>query len=418
MDKKQISGIGDEIKDIVQNAVSTMDFRQLNKDITNTVNSALNEFHHAIKGANLDFGQTFSKEREGRNQEPRELENTNRQNRTYTQSRTNTQNNRISNNSSQPQRPVKRLPINTQVGKVSGILYTVFGSIGMGVLGIAIVVLAVVGSVLGIQETFAMIIAGLLPFLGISFIMNLKGANLRNRIKRLRRYAEIAKGRNYCTIKELSNRTGFGKKYIIKDIKKMVALGMILEGNLDEQETCVMFDREAYDLYLTAKHNQEERENKKIEEVPVLKSEIDEVLSQGENYINEIERSGSFISSQEVKLKLEQMEGVIRKILNYIKNHPGQLHEISKFTDYYLPTTLKLLNAYIQFEHQAVQSESIQGAKKEIEDTLDTINNAFENLLDDLFENIVMDVSSDISVLQTILTQEGLTEGDFFGSKE
>ena len=72
--------------------------------------------------------------------------------------------------------------------------------------------------------------------------------------------------------------------------------------------------------------------------------------------------------------------------------------------------SLKLVGAYRDFDAQPVQGENIISAKKEIEDTLDTINLAFENLLDGLFEDVAMDISTDISVLETMLAQEGLTE--------
>ena len=78
--------------------------------------------------------------------------------------------------------------------------------------------------------------------------------------------------------------------------------------------------------------------------------------------------------------------------------------------DYYLPMTVKLLGAYEELDRQPVQGENILNSKKEIEDTLDTLNNAFAKLLDNLFEDTAWDVSSDISVLQTMLAQEGLME--------
>ena len=80
---------------------------------------------------------------------------------------------------------------------------------------------------------------------------------------------------------------------------------------------------------------------------------------------------------------------------------------------YYLPTTLKLLKAYREFDGQPVQGENVTKVKAEISDTLDTINTAFENLLDSLFQDDVMDISTDISVLETMLAQEGLTEDAF-----
>ena len=77
--------------------------------------------------------------------------------------------------------------------------------------------------------------------------------------------------------------------------------------------------------------------------------------------------------------------------------------------NYYLPMTVKLLNAYAEMDAQPVQGETILASKREIEGTLDTLNLAYEKLLDELFADTALDVSSDISVLNTLLAQEGLT---------
>ena len=79
--------------------------------------------------------------------------------------------------------------------------------------------------------------------------------------------------------------------------------------------------------------------------------------------------------------------------------------------DYYLPTTVKLLEAYQELDGQPVQGENITTSKKEIEDTLDTLNEAFERLFDSMFQETAWDVSTDISVLKTLLAQEGLSGG-------
>lgn len=81
--------------------------------------------------------------------------------------------------------------------------------------------------------------------------------------------------------------------------------------------------------------------------------------------------------------------------------------------DYYLPTTVKLLEAYQELDKQPVQGENILSSKSEIEGTLDTLNTAFEKLLDDLFQDTAWDVSSDISVLRTMLAQEGLAKDEW-----
>ena len=78
-----------------------------------------------------------------------------------------------------------------------------------------------------------------------------------------------------------------------------------------------------------------------------------------------------------------------------------------------MPITLKLVTSYKELNEQLVQGENIKTAKNEIEKSINLINTAFENLLDDMFEDVVLDISSDISVLETLFKQEGLTKNDF-----
>ena len=98
-----------------------------------------------------------------------------------------------------------------------------------------------------------------------------------------------------------------------------------------------------------------------------------------------------------------------------MKEHPEVIPDLKKLMEYYLPTTVKLLDAYEDLDRQPIQGENITSSKKEIEATLDTLNTAFEKLLDSIFRDMAWDVSTDISVLHTVLAQEGLTE-DVFGS--
>ena len=104
------------------------------------------------------------------------------------------------------------------------------------------------------------------------------------------------------------------------------------------------------------------------------------------------------------------MELIVQKIFERAGEHPEVIPDLKKLMDYYLPMTVKLLDAYDDMEGQPVQGENITASKKEIEETIDTLNIAFEKLLDDLFQDTSWDVSSDISVLQMMLAQDGLTE--------
>ena len=139
---------------------------------------------------------------------------------------------------------------------------------------------------------------------------------------------------------------------------------------------------------------------------------VQEVLDRGNAFIRDIRACNDAIPGQEISDKISRMETLVRKIFDRVEEHPEVVPELKKLMDYYLPMTVKLLKAYADMDAQPVQGENIQNSKREIEATLDTLNTAFEKLLDSIFKTTALDVSSDISVLNTLLAQEGLTDDE------
>ncbi len=137
------------------------------------------------------------------------------------------------------------------------------------------------------------------------------------------------------------------------------------------------------------------------------------MLERGQAYLAKIRASNDDIPDAVVSQKLEQTELVLQSIFKRAQEHPEVIPDLEQLMNYYLPVTVKLLDAYEELDGQAVQSESIQNSKKEIEETLDTLNTAFEKLLDSIFKDTTWDVSTDITVLHTVLAQEGLVDDPF-----
>ena len=205
-----------------------------------------------------------------------------------------------------------------------------------------------------------------------------------------------------------------------KDIIKMIEKGWFLEGKTDREETCLITSRETYRQYeatrqaledRTAKEQSERQKNRESEEK--LSPEVREVLERGEEFIRKIHESNDAIPGEEISVKIAKMEEIIDRIFQRAEAHPEIVPDLKKMMDYYLPMTVKLLDAYEEMDGQPVQGENITNSKKEIEATLDTLNEAFAKLLDSVFQDTAWDVSSDISVLQTMLAQEGLTGNEF-----
>lgn len=403
MSNNNFSDIGERINTIVQDAVNTMDFEKLNSNIRSTVNGALDEVHRQLRQGNNFKNRHEDGRYDNRRRSHREYANTNpRETR-------------------QPRSEIiKRADKNFSIsrspaGRVSGVLCIVFGSIGMGVSALLFLIFALAGFV---EDALALM---MLIFI-MALFMHMKGLSLRRRLKRFRGYVRKINGRSYCSIKELTFGSGHSEKFVIKDLKRMIRKGMFTEGHIDEQQTHLMLNYDVYQQYLKTQSELEQRKREEIlqenkQKIVTEDTNIDDhtkqVVLEGREYIRQIREANDVILGEEVSEKLFRLETVIKKIFGYIENHPEQIEEIRKFTDYYLPTTLKLVNTYKDLDNQSIQKENITTAKTEIEKTLDTINLAFENLYDSLFVDIAMDVTTDISVLETMLKREGLTEKDF-----
>ena len=158
---------------------------------------------------------------------------------------------------------------------------------------------------------------------------------------------------------------------------------------------------------------QEKKEQVKAAQNDVVDEELAKAIATGKEYIQQIRKANDDIPGEEISRKLDRLETIISKIFVCVEQHPEKLAEIRKFMEYYLPITSKLVNAYKEFDSQPIQGENIRNSKKEIEATLDTIDLAFEKLLDSLYEDEAMEVASDISVLNALFAQEGLTKKDF-----
>jgi hypothetical protein len=99
----------------------------------------------------------------------------------------------------------------------------------------------------------------------------------------------------------------------------------------------------------------------------------------------------------------------MKRIIDQVRKDPSSASNLRRLMVYYLPTTMKLLEAYGELDRQPVEGENIISTKQEIREALGTINDAFERLLDSMFQDMAWDISSDISVMKTMMEQDGLT---------
>ena len=140
--------------------------------------------------------------------------------------------------------------------------------------------------------------------------------------------------------------------------------------------------------------------------------ELDEMIRDGNLAISEMKRLNDSIKDAKISADIDRLEDLSAKIFAQVKADPKKLPQIRKFMDYYLPTTLKLLNAYDRMGAQGVNGENIDNTMQRVESMMGTIVTAFEKQLDMLFGSEAMDISTDITVLENMMKREGLSEDD------
>lgn len=328
-------------------------------------------------------------------------------------------------------------------GLITGWILAATGFGFFSMFGLALVILAVIGDTVGgIPDLVYEILSA---FTCLNLWMGIAGGRRLGLVNRFRRYMAMLGDRTYCTLEEFASGTGKAVNYVRKDLKKMLRRGFFPEGHLDRKETCLITDNETYQQYLLAQREADRRavfgdtagrtaENSgygnagagnnsgsvgsgrtQADDNPQasLDQECRKLIEEGKRYITHIRECNDKIPGEEISAKLDRLELVVTRIFREVERRPELAPELRRMMSYYLPTTQKLIDAYCQFDEQPIRGQNIDSTKKEIEGALDTINQAFENLLDGFFENTAWDISSDISVLHTMFAQEGLTGKDF-----
>lgn len=158
-----------------------------------------------------------------------------------------------------------------------------------------------------------------------------------------------------------------------------------------------------------------------VEEVPeepktTGNPELDKMIEDGKKAIAEMKRLDDNIADPTISAQIVRLQQLAGKIFAQVEQNPEKLPQIRRFMNYYLPTTLKILNAYDRMGEQGVAGENITSTMHKVEGMMDTIIKAFEKQLDNLFGAEAMDISTDMVVLENMMAREGLTDDPLHGA--
>ena len=405
---------GEEIKQTIQDAIDTKDYSRLNQMVSDTVNHAMDCVSAGIKNGGWYRDPKTGQPLYG------DKKNTGSRSGAENQGYRLNQGSKMSEMRNYSQnRPVPVSPryLKGTSVKIGGTFLAATGAV-FGLTSVIFLIITLIGSVITAFDVVSGLIIGIFAVAFISFaVMTYVGVDMVRTVGRFRQYVSVLRDREFCDIKEIASATGRDVRKVLKDVKKMITKGWFCQGHLDEKESCLMVSEHAWNQYTALMEDMKQRkaeeqaaQKKMREEYDRLSPEVQKIVQAGDEYVRKIKAANDAIPGEVISAKISRMELLVDRIFDRVEQNPDSVNDMRRMMDYYLPTTMKLLEAYEELDAQPVQGENIISSKKEIEDTIDTLNIAFEKLLDSLFQDTAWDVSSDISVLHTMLAQEGLTE--------
>lgn len=419
MAEQNWSDIGNNISELVQDAIDSEDFSKLSQAIQNTISTTVSS---AVGGAMNDAvnGVTKGMNAVG-NSLNKAAESMTRRQRIVPPAQNPWKGNGRFEKKTSDYLRVRDIPKNELYSpggstRAGGYLLTILGGIGCFGLGMGLFTLILIALTTGVQMTIP--IGILAPLFAGSVFVTWRGAGVLGRFRRFKNYMKVLGNRTCITIRELASSVGKSEKYTLKDVRRMIDKDMFRQGHLDAKGSSLFVTHDGYEAYIKSQQQleakkirqiQQDKEDKDLADNKEIPEDVKQLIADGNHYIEQIRKSNEAIQDEAVSAKLDGLELVISKIFQYVGKHPESAKETKKLMKYYLPTTMKLLDSYQKLSAQPVQGDNIRKSQKEIEDTLDTLNQAFARLFDNLYQDTSVDIASDISVLNTLLAQEGLT---------
>lgn len=293
-----------------------------------------------------------------------------------------------------------------KVPALYGVVQVTAGSILSFMMGIICMANVVAGMVTGYQFTWiAAVVFGLLTVLGLGLLYY--GLDCRS-LKQFFMSLRLAENKGgYITFMDVAHERGMSIDEVRRKVHTLKTRGLLPGTYFDNQDTTLLLNKQALEQYNAAESARIARESYDAGLIEDMQE--GDIISYGRSYLMQIKGMQARLSDNDpMSAKLIKLEYITDKILSHVEDHPEKKNEIRHLLNYYLPTTVKLAEAYISINSADGNGDNVVKTREEVLSCLDTVNEAFEKLLDDIFLDTAWDVSSDISVMKTMLERDGL----------
>lgn len=261
-----------------------------------------------------------------------------------------------------------------------------------------------------IREDLPALIFWVLPALVISFYINYRVKIDKNQIIRFRKYNREIGNNTVIPTADLAAITAKPIDFTINDLLNMIEKDYYRQARIVENGELFILDSNTYKLY------KEEMLRDPKERYEELEEKENNALV--EDYLSKAKKDVTTLTEmlpklrEPMKAKITEFLQIVGKIFELLKENPNTAKDLDKVINFYLPTTVKLMDNYIQLSEKP--TDSVKSSLKSMEQTMDLVNDGFMKMLDNIYQEKIMDLSSDMSVLKSMLRQEGLLDQDNF----
>ncbi len=410
-DKNSILDAGNDILDAVNDAVSSGDFSHLGDRITDSIATATVDIGDQVKASVQNAQKQAQARRDAAGYAASMSARSAVQHTLYSYQ------NKVRTPKQQSyfmQAPVTQ---STGAGKMAGgIVATTFSGIGTAISIAATIGASVAAGALAIPGLIVTAVFGGLTA-GAAFLIR-SGVKTRDLIRRYYEYGRLIGPAEFIEIEKLAAKAKRSPALVLDDLDNMKKQGLLPKAKMDTQQTTLMLTDHAYSQYMAAEDSRLAREAEEARwstgsDSVRPGSVAEDVIDRGQKYVKRVREVNDRIPDTDgMSDKLYRLEEIMNSIFDKVKKQPQSAADLRKFMDYYLPTTDKLLTAYVELDSQPGNLDNVARTKADISDALDKINDGFEKLLNEMFSDMAMDIASDISVMNTMMKQDGLTESD------
>ncbi len=140
-------------------------------------------------------------------------------------------------------------------------------------------------------------------------------------------------------------------------------------------------------------------------------SEYSDLSAEARDFLYKLRRADDNIRDEKVSRDVREIANLTRQIFANVDNaDAGKRQMINRFANYYLPTTLKLLDIYADLQRRGIETASVERTRMKIEDSLDDVRAAFRNMFENIMQSTLIDVSSEIMTMENLFRSQGLLD--------